>query len=299
MQELFNELINWEEALSYVNYISLAFLVEAVIILWIGKKVNDLTVRYSVDDELTNKDNKALAVSYVGYLIGQAIIVLSLISGPAGDWVEDLISVAFWSLVGILLLNIARICNDRLVLRRFSNVKEIIGDKNVGVGAVQAGAYIGTAMLIGAIVAGNPNENAPGFVGSLAPNLVGVVIFFIIGQLSFVIFSLVYEKITTYRLHDELERDNIAAGVSFGMTLIAVGAILANPVHYTASIPAFFAWFITGAALIILTRFLVDKMLLPGHKLSDEIASDANWGVALVEGSTAVMVAFLLNASFA
>jgi hypothetical protein len=51
--------------------------------------------------------------------------------------------------------------------------------------------------------------------------------------------------------------------------------------------------------LILVTRILVDKLLLPGHKLDDEIATDQNWGVALVEGGSAVMVAYLLNASFA
>ena len=291
MQDMIDALLNVEPAYHYISFEALAFLLEALLILWIGKKINDWTTSYSVDKELTQSDNKALAVSYVGYLVGQAIIVLGVMAGPATNFVNDLINVAIWSLVGIIFLNIARLINDRFILGKFSNVKEIINDRNVGVGAVEAGGYIGTALLLQAIVSGEQPD--------IVASIVGALIFFVIGQLSFVGFGKVYQKVTGYDIHAEMERDNIAAGVSFGMTLVAVGVILSNTVRHTVSLPAFFAWFLTGAALILVSRFLVDKLLLPHHKLDDEIAQDQNWGVALVEGGSAVMMAFLLNASFA
>jgi len=291
MQDMIDALLNVDDALYYISLESLAFLVEALILLWIGKKINDLMTPYDINEELTHKDNKALAVSYVGYLVAQGIIVLGVMDGESSDFYQDLIGVAVWSLAGIVLLNLARIINDKFLLSKFCNVKEIIGDRNVGVGAVQCGAYIGTAMLLSAIVAGDQ----PDIVASIT----GALLFFVLGQLSFIAFGFVYEKVTRYSLHAELERDNAAAGVSFGMTLIAVGIILSNTVRHTVSLPAFFAWFLNGVALILVTRILVDKLLLPGHKLDDEISKDQNWGVALVEGGSAVMVAYLLNASFA
>ena len=90
--------------------------------------------------------------------------------------------------------------------------------------------------------------------------------------------------------HAEVERDNPVAGVSFGTTLIAVGFILSKTVSHRVSLPDFFAWFLTSVALIFINRFLVDKLLLPYHKLDGEIATDQNWGVAFVEGGSAVMV---------
>ncbi len=291
MQEMIDGFINLEDAYYFISFEAIAFLAEALVLLWIGKKINDLTTRYSVDHELTKADNKALAISYTGYLVAQAIIVYGVMLGPSADLVTDLIGVGVWSLVGIILLNLSRVINDKLILRKFSNQKEIIEDRNAGVGAVQAGGYIGTAMLVQAIVSGDQ----PDWVASVT----GVVVFFIIGQISFILFSLIYAKVMRYDLHDEMERDNVAAGISFGLTLVAVGVILSNSVSRSMSIPAFFAWFLNGMVLILLTRLLIDKLILPGHKLDDEIVKDRNWGVALVEGGSAVMVAYLLNASFA
>ncbi|MCD6273798.1 MAG: DUF350 domain-containing protein, partial [Deltaproteobacteria bacterium] len=63
--------------------------------------------------------------------------------------------------------------------------------------------------------------------------------------------------------------------------------------------PAFFVWFVNGMVLIIISRFIVDKIILPRHRLDDEIRIDRNWGVALIEGGSAIILALLINASFA
>ncbi len=67
----------------------------------------------------------------------------------------------------------------------------------------------------------------------------------------------------------------------------------------TYSIPAFCIWFVNGVVLIVIARFLVDRLILPGNKLDTEIQRDRNWGAALIEGGCAIIVAWLLNASFA
>ncbi len=104
---------------------------------------------------------------------------------------------------------------------------------------------------------------------------------------------------TTFDLHVEIEKDNVAAGVSAGLTLIAIGIIMSHSIIISNSIPAFIVWFINGSFLILLSRFIVDKLILPKHRLDDEIAEDRNWGAALIEGGSAVIVALLINASFA
>jgi len=277
----------------YVNFYALAFLIEALILIFIGKLIRDIVVPYKIDHELTTNDNKALATSYTGYMIGQGIVILGVLTGEASAFVDDLIGVAIWSLIGIILLNIAVIINDKLLLRAFDNRKEIIEDKNVGTGAVQCGAYIGTAFLIRAVV------GSEGAHDSMVADIIGTLIFFVVGQIGFIVFSMIYQSITKYNLHDEIERDNIAAGVSFGMTLIAVGVLMSKTIDRTPSLVAFVAWFGTGMVLLVITRFLVDKLILPSHQLDSEICTDQNWGAAMIEGGAAIIVAFLLNASFA
>lgn len=290
---MFEAYFDIDAAAYYVNYYALIFLVEALILVWVGKMIRDWMVPYKIDRELTTSDNKALATSYTGYMIGQGIVILGVLSGEATEFVSDLINVALWSLIGIVLLNIAVIINDKLLLRKFDNRKEIIEDRNVGTGAVQCGAYIGTAFLIRAVVSSDGVED------TLANDLIGTLVFFVVGQLGFIVFSLIYGSIIKFDLHGEIEKDNVAAGVSFGMTLIAVGILMSKTIGRTPSLVAFVVWFATGMVLLVITRFLVDKLILPGQKLDSEITKDRNWGAALIEGGAAVIVAFLLNASFA
>jgi len=290
---MFQAYFDIDAAAYYVNFYALIFLVEALVLVWVGKKIRDLIVPYDIDRELTTSDNKALATSYAGYMVGQGIVILGVLSGQATEFVNDLIMVALWSLIGILLLNIAVIINDKFLLRAFDNRKEIIEDKNVGTGAVQCGAYIGTAFLIRAVV------SSEGADDSMVNDLIGTLVFFVVGQIGFIVFSIIYQGTTKYNLHDEIERDNVAAGVSFGLTLVAVGILMSKTIARTPSLVAFAVWFATGMVLLVITRFLVDKLVLPSHKLDSEICEDQNWGAALIEGGAAVIVAFLLNASFA
>ena len=290
--DLFSEYISLENALNIINFEGPIYLVLAFVLLWLGKLVNDLVTSYDIDKELTHKDNKALAVSYVGYLIAQGIIIIGVISGPEEhSLLSELGLVALWSIIGIVLLNLARVVNDKLIFSKFCNKKEIIDDRNIGTGAVQFGSYVGTAFIIKAIVS---SESA-----GLVQDIIGTAVFFIIGQLGFILFSVLYQKITQWDLHGEIEKDNIAAGLSFGMTLIAIGIIMSHSIGITDSVPSFIVWFINGVAFIIASRFIIDKVILPKHKLDEEISQDRNWGVSLIEGGSAIIIALLLNSSFA
>ena len=290
--DLFAEYISLENALNCINFEGLIYLILAFILLWFGKLFNDLVTSYDIDKELTTKDNKALAVSYVGYLIAQGIIILGVISGPDEHaLLLELGLVALWSIIGIALLNLARVVNDKLIFSKFCNKKEIIDDRNIGTGAVQFGSYVGTAFIIKAIV----SSESVGFV----QDILGTIIFFIIGQLGFILFSIIYQKITQYDLHDEIEKDNVAAGVSFGATLVAIGIIMSHSIEIADSIPSFIVWFVNGVILIIASRYIIDKVILPKHKLDEEISQDRNWGVSLIEGGAAIIIALILNSSFA
>ncbi len=290
--DLIAEYISIADALNCIHFEGLAYFFVVFIVLWFGKLINDLFTSYSIDNELTVRDNKALAVSYVGYLMAQGIIVLEILQGPeASSLLIDLGLIVLWSLIGILLLNLSRYINDKVIFGKFSNRKEIIDDQNIGMGAIQFGSYIGTAFILQAIIAGESE--------GLFSDLCGTAIFFMVGQLGFLVFSIIYQKITAYDLHDEIEKDNIAAGVSFGATLVAIGILMSHSIMITNSVPAFFVWFVNGMVLIIISRFIVDKIILPRHRLDDEIRIDRNWGVALIEGGSAIILALLINASFA
>lgn len=290
---LWEALFDFHDAAHYVSFEALAFLLEGLLLLWIGKLIKDGLTPRDLNAELTLKDNKAVAISYTGYLMAQAIIILGVLEGPSEDFIRDLINVGIWSLGGIVLLNLSLWLNHKFLMRHFSADKEVYDDQNCGAGAVEAGSAIGTAFLIRAVV------GSDGMGIDWQHDLITASIFFVVGQIGFLLFAFIYQRIASYDLHKELEADNVAAGVGFGMTLAAVGVLMSNTIHRTPSLVAFGVWFFNGVVLLVLTRMLVDKFILPGRKLDSEISQDRNWGAALIEGGSAFMVAFLVNAAFA
>jgi len=275
------------------------YLLAAVVVLYIGKLVNDRLSPYSLNKELTEHDNKAVALSFSGYLLGLAFILSGVLGSESSvritghatrDLLADIGSTILWGGIGIALLLVARFLNDKTLLRRFDNTKELVVDRNVGTGAVQAGAYIGSALIVVGAMAGDGEST---FLGGLMATLV----YFFLGQLSFVAFGILYQWVSRFDLHHEIEQDCVAAGVAFGMTLAAIGILLSGYIMKFDSLVGLALWFFISAFSLVTVRYLVDKLILPGKLLDEEISVDRNWGAALLEGSACIGIAFILNAS--
>ena len=106
-----------------------------LVILVLAKLAQDLVTPYKIGEQLSHKDNVALALSITGYYLGIVIVFLGAMYEPFGsaaivdglgftrEYWEDVLSVAAYSVVGIVVLNVARILVDRLVLYKFSTEK--------------------------------------------------------------------------------------------------------------------------------------------------------------------------------
>jgi len=295
MSERIQQWLSIEPLLDIFLSSSALYFVLALILVFLARRLKTLTSRIDLDAELTTRDNKALAVETAAYFLAVMIVIASTFrSSPAADgspvWV-DLGSSALWSLIAMILLLLSSWINDRFLLRHFDNKKELITDQNVGTGAVVAGTYLGTALIVSASLQGTTG-------GSFWIELLDTLVFFTVGQLAFVLLGALYQKASDYDIHKEIENDSAAAGIALGMNLLAMGVILAGEIAHSDSLVALAVWGVVSALLLLFGRFLVDRFLLPGSPLDHEIAKDRNWGAALIEGSVALGLAFTINASF-
>ncbi len=294
MDNLISALLDTDPVWWLLQFNGAVYILVVFIVLFAAKLFYDLFTPFSVNDALTDKDNKAVAVSFSGYMLGVLIILLGIFREPALsgsapgriDVLKDIIDTLIWGIIGVFLLNIARWINDTFILRKFSIIKELIEDRNVGTGAVLWGGYIGSALIVRAAVSGE----SLGWLTDIGLSL----LYFIIGQLGFILYAYIYQWQTRFDMHAEIEKDNIAAGLSFGLSLTAVGILLSAYLHNYDSIPGFLLWLVISWFVLAVSRYLVDKWILPGSLLDDEIARDQNWGAALVEGSIALGIAFLM-----
>lgn len=295
------------EALTYWIVLPGAYIVLGVLVLGFAKLINDWTTPYCVDTELATKDNPALAVSFVGYMLSVVAIFIGALSGPSQGWVIDMGLTALYSIFGILLLNVSRVINDKFILGQFSNVKEIIEDRNVGTGAVQFGSYGAAGLIVAGSIQGNLSpvgEMETSWLHSWYGGFVTALVFFILGQLVLVFFAKVYNWITPFCIHDEIEADNVAAGIAFGGALLANGIVLMQ-----ASSGTFIDWptnlgkFAAEAAALLLllpfVRFVYDKAVYAKIDLNKEIAQDRNIGAGFLEAGGLIGFALIFIAALA
>jgi len=274
------------EAISGIGA-DLAMLGICAVLFIVAKAVKDLFTPFSLDHQLVVDDNLAAAVSVAGYLLATTIVLLGAVLGPSGGLIQDIQVVGGYGLLGIVLLNCSRFVNDKAILSRFCNIKEIVEDRNVGTGAVEFGSYIAS----GLVVAGAIHGEGGGVETAL--------VFFAVAQVSLVVFAKLYSVVVPYDLHDEIERDNVAAGVSFGGTLIALGVILLGGtvgdfVNWRFNLALFALNALAGFIVLPVVRVLVDKLIIPSADLGHEIANDRNAGLGLIDGSVAVSFAVVV-----
>lgn len=275
------------------------YLVCSFVLLWIGKLVYDLTTpSYRVREELVEKDNAALAAAIVGYYLGLILAIGGVLSGPSHGLEEDLIDVMIFGPLSIVLMNLARVVNDRLILYGFPIRDEIIRDQNVGAGAVVCASYVATGLVIYGAVSGEAYGVAS---GDQVGGLVTAVIFWVVGQAALVLAGVVYNWITPYNVRDEIEKDNVPAGVAFAGALIGIGLVVRHAVSgdfisWAMNLQTFAVEVVAGLILLPIVRFATDKVLLPGRRLTDEIVNQEtpNLGAGFIEGFSYVGGAFLI-----
>lgn len=261
-----------------------------LVLIWIGKLAFHLFSPFNLEHQLVKADNKAITISFVGYIGGVALILEGFLETSARSLLTDLLSISIWGLVGILLLAAAGKVNNRFLLRRFNNMEELLDRQNIAVGVVMAGGYLGSAAIIRSIIIGES-------LGWLLD--IGLTVFyFVLAQIAFYLTALLHQIVTRYDFHDEIHNGNVAAGISFGALLVAVGILLSIPLRNSYSLIVFAVWFIMGSAMMAFFRFVMDRIIIPQEKLDEEIHKDQNWGIALLEGCFTLTAIFALQSIF-
>ncbi len=190
--------MNWDHLLT-----GMILLVAFYLLFFIGKRVNDLLHReYDLLEELVEKDNPALALALTGYYFGLVFSIGGVLVGPSLGIVDDLIDLGIYGLLSIILLNISWLLCDKVILHKFKVSDELIRDRNQGTGAVAFGICLASGLVIYGAVSGEG-----GTIWTAAA-------FWAIGQVMLILAVFIYNWMIPYNVHAEIEKDNVAAGVS-------------------------------------------------------------------------------------
>jgi len=281
----------------------LGFVALGIIVLLLAKLVRDMVTSYRIDEEVTEKNNVAVALRLSGYLTAVILVFLGALYQPqtliAVDgfgfdraYGEEVLRVFIYSIAGIVALNLVRLLIDRLILYKFSVDNEVVRDQNVGTGAAEFGLYVATGLLIAGAVAGEGGST------ELEAALTALA-FFGMGLGLLVLFALFYQITTPFDIHSEIEGKNTAVGIAFGGNLIAIGlvtlkALFGDFVSWSESIAVFLTFAVIGFVLLYALRILIDLLILPTVRISNALSEGRNVGVAFIESAVVISAALIL-----
>jgi uncharacterized membrane protein YjfL (UPF0719 family) len=282
----------------------LIYVALGVVVLVLAKFARDLTTRHKLDEEIVQKKNLSEALRIGGYFFGVVLVFVGAVYQPTylaqvdiglgfnADFGFDVLRVFLYSIAGIVALNLVRIVMDRLVLYKFDVEKEVIQDQNVGTGAAEFGINVATGLVLAGVLSGSGGQS------EISEALISLA-FFVLGQIVLVLFALSYELTTSFDIHEEIEKDNAAVGVAFGGNLIAIGLVMLKALSgdfqgWLQGITEFVIFAIVGFVLLYVLRLLVDLLLLPRVRVSEEMSSNKNVGVAVVESAVVISSSLIL-----
>jgi uncharacterized membrane protein YjfL (UPF0719 family) len=240
--------------------------------------------------ERAERDNPALALAMAGYFMGLVIAVGGALVGLSAGIVEDSLDLVIYGALSIVLLNVSWFICDGLILHKFRVSDELVQNQNLGTGAVSAGVSIASGFII------------HGSIHDQGGSIWTVLAFWAIGQAVLVIAGRVCELITPYSTHKEIERDNVAAGISFAGALIGIGVIIGlaserDFISWGENLTAFLGYALMGLILLPIVRFSAVRLLLPTVRLSNGNAEQRkpNLGAACIEAFVYVAAAFIIH----
>ena len=270
---------------------ALIYLASVFVLFFLSKFVFDkLNPRIRLQQELIEKDNLAVALTITGYYLALVFAVGGIMEGPAQFWLDDVLDILIYGALATVLLNLSTFVNDKIILSKFDTTRELVEDQNAGTGIVMAGNYVAVGLVVNGAVSGEG--------GGIAT----AIVFWLLGQAALIVASKLYDIMTPFDLHAQIEKDNVAVGVAFAGMLIGLGnvirlAIFGDFISWQINLTQFGLFTLFGLILLPVLRFLSDKLLLPGERLTDELVNQEkpNIGAGVIEAFAYISASLLLG----
>lgn len=239
---------------------------------------------YSLTKETVENDNPAVGIRYALFLFA-IILGFSQIINTSESFASE---VGFLFKYGGIVIGVvlaSRFLTDFLILSGFNNNKEVIGEKNVAVALVEGSTYVATGFIVATTLVG------------LEDKVVESLVWLLIGEALLVLLALAYRQVISH-MFEALDQANIACALSLGGLLVSTGLAISIAVsgesHGWGSDARNVASFMAGwLAFMVIADLVVDRIILPAHRLRNEIMEQRNVAAGVIEGTIFVAVTLL------
>lgn len=256
----------------------------------------------NANDELLRKDNPAFGLSLAGTTLAVTIMLSGTIYGdPETDLITSSITIAYFGILGIVLMALTRIIFDKIALPEVHLRDEIVNG-NVAVSIADTSNVLAAAIIFRAVMIWMPGHEMEFIYALLAGYAISQTMLTLATLIRVKFFSLRYKGKS---LQEELKSGNIALALAFGGRKIGTAfaiTIASQHVVYeeydlNELAPILIGWVyisIIVAIVLKLLSFAAEKIILFDVNIFHEIIEQRNIAVGALQASIYISLSMLL-----
>jgi uncharacterized membrane protein YjfL (UPF0719 family) len=275
----------------------------AVLLLLAIRSFSGVFSKVSVRSELGEKDNFAFGISMAGRMLSLTIVLSAVVGRHThlGYEVAALGMVVFGG-VGILLVRAGRYAHDKVVLNRLDK-NQMIAEKNVSVGLVDAASSIASAIIIKSIIDWAVGTDVNTLIAILSGTTVVLSVLLLTTRL--------YERRFANNNQDNSFQDTLSQGhlalaiqhsgnlIGTAIAVSSAGSILAyEPESYVSNITGWLLVGLTFSVFLIVLSSVSKRIILAGVNWKREVDLQHNVGIASIEFVLSIGLALLIAGLF-
>ncbi len=273
--------------------IAMAFV---ILIKWL----NGVLSKNSVTEELGVKDNFAFGISVASSILALTIVISSVAGRHVGHGLEQAaVGMTVFGVVGLILVKFGRFAQDKLVLDKMDTQEQVL-NRNHSVAIADAANLVASSIILASTV--------EWVQGTDVNAIIGVVSGFLVVQTVLIIATRIHEwryarDNQNSSFQEALTKGQLALAIKHAGHLIGTAVIVTSASHLLVYSPSGYVsnvtgWLVVSVALSIALSILVSiskRIVLFGMDYDKEIDQQENVGVACVELTISLGLAFLIN----
>jgi uncharacterized membrane protein YjfL (UPF0719 family) len=299
-----SELLNLSQVDIWTYQILLIDLAVAVLMIAGLRYIRGLVTNVDSTEELASKDNFAFGVAMAGGTLALALMLTGAVSGePGATLLAELTSVISYGVLGLILLWVGRLGQDKLVLRGIE-IQEQIKQGNLSSALVDVANTVATGLVLRAVMIWVESETLDGLIMVLAAFVITQILLSAVTRYRLMVYSRRHEGES---LQAAFEAGNVALSIRYlghisGVALAVTAASGVAAYNSDALVMALLTWVAVSIIFTVLVSILAifaRKVILAGVDVVDEVDNQKNVGVAAVEAAIYLSIGLFFTALFA
>lgn len=276
----------------------------AIIMVIALRYFSGLVADVNTTEELSLRDNAAFGIALAGGILALALMLTGVMSGePGATLLQEFILVVAYGAVGLVLIKLGRLVQDKLILADIS-IRQHIRDGNQAIAIVEVANTLATALILRAVLIWVDSNELNG--------LLAVLVAFLITQLLLGLVTFYRMKVYASRhngdsLQNAFAAGNVAlamrymghlVGVSLAVTA-ASGVIEYSNESWYMGLAGWSLVALIFAVLVSVLSVLARLIVLLGINVVEEVDQQKNIAVGVIEAAIFVAIGLFFVALFA